>query len=410
MTRVQRRAWSIVACMFVTTGVIWGLGYDIIGVFYHSFSAEFGWSHEKFSLLSTAFSLSFLIGGLLVGWILDRVAAQIVIAIGALTVMVGLLIASHAHSFEALIIAYLLIGLGNAAASILPASLIINNWFNEGRGLAMGVTLCGLPAGEMTMAWTASYIITAYGWRSAYLVLAAIAVALVVPLNLALVRTRPSAGRQTLAAASRALPGLDLPSALNSRAFWMIAAMFLFYGMAVSVALVHEVIYLEQDLGYSPAVAGEIWGLLLGSTLLTRAVMGYLADRIGNRRAVGLSFIVYAIGMIACIGSRNFTLFILFGVCFAFTMGAGAVILPVLLSEMLGLRCYGTLIGVMNACASVGLAAGPVIAGRIVDLTRSYAIAFEFAAALSIAAALATMACTPPVQRAFEQPVVVVPK
>jgi MFS family permease len=405
MTDEKRRAWSIVASMFVTVGIIWGLGFDIIGVYYHALFHEFGWSRERFSLLSTAFSASFAIGVPLVGWLLDRVAAQIVIGAGALTVAGALVGAASAHSFAALMAAYFVLGLGNSAASVMPASLVINNWFYEGRGTAMGVTLSGLPVGEMTLAWLSSYMIQAYGWRAAYLALGAIVVVIVVPLVLLTVRTRPqSAGpARSVAEAARALPGYEVGPALRTRSFNMLCLMFFCYGLSISVALVHEVPFLS-GIGYSPARAATIWGFLLGSTLLTRPLMGYLADWIGNRAALMLSFMTYGLGMIAELGAGEPVWFGLFALCFAFTMGAPAVILPVLVCEQLGLRRYGTLLGLMNILASVGLGIGPVVAGRVFDLTRSYDGAFMVAAAVSVAAAVATLLCTAPAPALAEAP------
>ena len=403
MTQDKRRAWTIVAAMFVTVAVIWGLGYDIVGVFYHSFFKEFGWSHAQFSRLATSFSLSFLIGGLLVGWLLDRIGAQYVITGGALVVIAGLILAGRANSLNELIVAYFLLGLGNGAG-VVPIPLVINNWFSEGRGLAMGVALMGLPTGEMTMAWIASSMIAGYGWRTAYTSLSVLVLVLVIPFDLVTVRTRPpgAGAKQSVAESARALPGLELAPALRTRTFYMSALMYLLYGLAVSVALVHEVIHL-QEIGYTPEQAGKVWGLLLGSTLFTRAVMGFLADRIGNRNALMMSFAVFALTMIVNVGSRNPALFVIFAIGFAFTMGAPAVILPVFLSELLGLKRYGTFVGLMNASASIGLAVGPIVAGRIFDITRSYNGAFEAAAVISILAVIATALCTAPASQPATQ-------
>ena len=399
MTIEQRRAWSVVGAMFVTIAITWGVGFDIVGLFYDSFFKEFGWTHAHFALLSTSFSVALFVGALVVGWLLDRVEAKIIVTGGALTAMAGLLLAGQAHSFETLMVAYFLLGFGNAAAAVVSLPLVINNWFTEGRGLAMGVTLTGLPTGEMTMAWTASYMILAYGWRSAYMVLGALVLLLVVPLDLAIVRTRPagSGPKMAVAAAASQLPGLEFRAALKTRAFYMLALMFLCYTTAVSIALVHEVIYLHDGIGYSVADAGKIWALILGSTLFTRAPMGWLADRIGNRATLVVSFSGWIIGMFANIaGAHSFPFFLVFAFFFAFTMGTPAVVLPVTLSEMLGLKRYGTFFGLMNAAASIGLAVGPVIAGRIFDVTRSYSDAFVLSAVVSLVGVVAIILCKPP--------------
>ncbi|HEX9608088.1 MAG TPA: hypothetical protein VF962_12730, partial [Gemmatimonadaceae bacterium] len=92
MTQPQRRAWTMVASMFVTVAIVYGLSFDIIGLFYNSLAKEFALSRAKFSSLATSFSLSFLVGGLVAGWLLDRIGAQFVVVGGAMVVIAGLLV------------------------------------------------------------------------------------------------------------------------------------------------------------------------------------------------------------------------------------------------------------------------------------------------------------------------------
>src|SRR6266851_1572577 len=127
MTQPQRRAWTMVASMFVTVAIVYGLSFDIIGLFYNSLAKEFVLSRAKFSSLATSFSLSFLVGGLVAGWMLDRIGAQFVVVGGAMVVIAGLLVASTASSFNAMLLAYFLIVLGVSAA--------INNVLHGGQQL-----------------------------------------------------------------------------------------------------------------------------------------------------------------------------------------------------------------------------------------------------------------------------------
>jgi len=124
--------------------------------------------------------------------------------------------------------------------------------------------------------------------------------------------------------------------------------------------------------------------------------MGYLGDRIGNRAAAVFSFTAYAFAMIASIGSREIVWFALFCVTFPLAVAAPAVVLAVFVNELLGLKRYGTFMGIMNAAVSVGLAIGPLVAGRIFDVTRSYTGAFEVAAVVSIITAIAIQLCPVP--------------
>src|ERR1700688_3382660 len=208
MTQPQRRAWTMVASMFVTIAIVYGLSFDIIGIFYNPIGKEFGLSRAKFSFLGTSFSFSYLTGGLVTGWLLDRIGAQFVVGGGAIVVIAGLLVASAANSFDAMLLAYFVIGLGVAAA-IVTSYMVVNNWFSEGRRtLALAITFCGLSVGEMGMALIATYEIANYGRRSAYLISAALVLVLVIPVDLITIRTRPAGAgpERSVAEAGRALP------------------------------------------------------------------------------------------------------------------------------------------------------------------------------------------------------------
>jgi MFS family permease len=247
------------------------------------------------------------------------------------------------------------------------------------------------------MAWIAVFAIGNYGWRSAYLIFAALVLVLVIPLDLITVRARPAAAGtlRSVAEAGRALPGLDLARAFRTGSLYTLVLIYFCYGIGISISLVHEVMQL-QEIGFSPARAGKIWGILLGSTLFARPLMGYLGDRIGNRAAAVFSFAAYAFAMIASIGSREIVWFVLFCVTFPIAAAAPSVVLAVFVNELLGLKRYGTFMGIMNAAVSVGLAIGPVVAGRIFDVTRSYTGAFEVAAVVSIITAIAIQLCPVP--------------
>ena len=57
-------------------------------------------------------------------------------------------------------------------------------------------------------------------------------------------------------------------------------------------------------------------------------------------------------------------------------LGGGAVLIPLLVGECFGLRAFGKVLGVVTISATLGAATGPVVTGRIFDVTGSYKLAF----------------------------------
>jgi nitrate/nitrite transporter NarK len=75
--------------------------------------------------------------------------------------------------------------------------------------------------------------------------------------------------------------------------------------------------------------------------------------------------------------------------------GTPLVLLPLVFIQSLGLKCLGSVQGAAGILATIGAAIGPVAAGRIFDVSGSYAIAFGVFAAMWLAAALTIYACVP---------------
>src|SRR4029077_14383682 len=102
------------------------------------------------------------------------------------------LLASRANSFPIILIAYLMMGVGLSAATLLPAALVISKWFGAKRGVAMGMTFAGSSFGGAVMAIVASRAIAWGGsWRIGYVTLAIPMIVIVIPMVLLVIKTRP---------------------------------------------------------------------------------------------------------------------------------------------------------------------------------------------------------------------------
>ncbi len=57
-------------------------------------------------------------------------------------------------------------------------------------------------------------------------------------------------------------------------------------------------------------------------------------------------------------------------------------------ADLFGLRSHGAIIGVVAFSGTIGGAIGPVLAGRIFDITGSYQMAFLISAAIALLGAV----------------------
>src|SRR5437016_9749381 len=113
MTSAQRQQWTIAASLFVTLFLVFGAGYNTAGVFFTPLLKHFGWGRAQLSTLQGALAISAGISGPLVGVMLDRFEARIVMVAGAALSGLAFLIASQADSFAVMLTAYLVLGVGS---------------------------------------------------------------------------------------------------------------------------------------------------------------------------------------------------------------------------------------------------------------------------------------------------------
>jgi len=86
----------IVVSLFVILLLVFGGGYNTVPVLLPALLKGFPhWSHQRVSILPSVLAASAGVSVLPVGWLVDRIEARIVMAIGALTVGVAFIIASQ---------------------------------------------------------------------------------------------------------------------------------------------------------------------------------------------------------------------------------------------------------------------------------------------------------------------------
>jgi MFS family permease len=398
MTQRERQGWIIVASLFVVLMFVFGSGYNTGGLFFPHLLKHFGWPRAQLSTLQgLALPISAGISAPLIGWLLDRVEARIVMVAGAIMTGVSFLIASRVDSFGPLFGAYVLLGVGIGASTLLPCALVIANWFGARRGLAMGLAFAGTSLGGAAMTLVGNFAIARGGWREGYVALAIPMFVVVIPLVIIVVRTRPpQAEGLTVAQASDALPGFELREAFRCRSFWMIsAAQFFFAAIAAGTGL-HLITYLTE-VGYTASFAAGMMSLVYVFAAFGKLGMGLLADRVSARIALTCNFLAACVGMILIFGAARTSVLIPFVLIFGLSLGAPLVLIPMLVAESLGLKRFGSIGGIAGVFNTIGAFVGPVGAGKIYDLGGSYLPAFEVFVVMCLLGAAVTWSC-----RSFE--------
>ncbi len=393
MTDQARQARLIAGALFVTLFLLWGSCYNTFGVFFTPLLKEFHGTHASISLCATAIVLFTGAGAPLAGWLVKLVDVRIVMGLGATLAGISLLGISSATSFSHLLAWYVSLGIGLGGSTMVPASLVITNWFKERRGTVLGVATAGMELGGVIMTLLSAHLITTNGWRTAYIVLAVPIFVIALPLIVIVVRTRPETKvPEGIDAPIPPEDGLEVREAFRRRSFWLLGLAQLCFGIGAAGALVHMV-PLMLKAGY-PAATGAL-ALSSVHALITvgKPTMGVLGDYIGARKALSLALAVCSLGILL-MGDASQGPILASGILlYGFMLATPVALVPVILLDIAGPRSLGPLFGLLFFTQTVGAAIGPVIVGRMFDVSGGYMAGYALSAAIFFGAAISVLGC-----------------
>ena len=222
----------------------------------------------------------------------------------------------------------------------LPYAKAISAWFDDRRGLALGIAMTGVGLGAIIVPQIARALIERVGWRGAYVGLGALTLAVAFS-AVALTIREPDARveRGQARATLDPRPGVTAREAARSAQFWLMAGVFLLAGVAINGANAH-IVPLLTDRGLTPVAATGIFGVMGLSTLVVRPFVGLLLD--------GLPLLASGSGLSPAIGAALLGL----------ALGAEIDLIAFLATRYLGQRAFGEIYGYLFMAFLLGSSVG----------------------------------------------------
>jgi MFS family permease len=176
-----------------------------------------------------------------------------------------------------------------------------------------------------------------------------------------------------------------LREAVKSRPFWVVVTMIFCLGYCVSTVMVHLVPHIT-DLEISAATAASIFATMGAMGIVGRVVLGGAADRIGNKNAFIIGFVLITLILLWLVPTTEIWSLYVFAVVFGLATGGCVASESPLVAVLFGLRSHGLILGFVVCGFSVGAAIGPFVTGYLFDVTDSYRSAFLLCASLAFIA------------------------
>ncbi len=388
--------WAIVALGALMTCVALGAMFSL-AIFLEPVSADTGWSRAG---ISSAMTVNFIVMGLGAfawGWLSDRFGVRLVVLAGAVLLGLALVLASRMTTLMSFQIVYgVLVGLA-ASAFFAPMMATVTGWFDTHRSLAVSLVSAGMGVAPMTISPFARWLITAYDWRTAMLVIGIGAWALLIPAALAV--RRPPAGGETATAETG---GAGVGRALRSTPFIVLGLTFFACCAAHSGPIFHMVSY-AMFCGVAPMAAVTIYSVEGLAGLGGRLLFGVAADRLGVKPVLIAGLTIQSIAIAAYLAVGDLTQFYALAVIFGGAYGGVMPLYAVLARDYFGQATLGAVLGAAMLLSSLGMAFGPVAGGWIFDRFGDYGWLFIGSAVVGLGAVAMAIAF-PPLPRRREVP------
>ena len=364
-----RAAKASLLVSFTVLTVAFSFGLFSLPVFYPFLTRTYGWNRAQAAAGGSIVLLLIGILGPVIGRLSDKYSPKAVLLAGMCVGAVSLVLLSTTQSLMQWYLFCGLLGVGTAAVSLVPASMLIAPWFAGKRGTAVGVINAGVGVGGFLAPNLTRALIEHYSVSRAFL---ALALCMAIPFVLTLALAKRSPARPTQ-------PRADAPKAggvAASGLFWMLGLSLFFSAHTLTGIQQHLVLYLTGQ-GVKAASAAAALSFLLGASAFGKLFGGIAADRFSARMSLLFSIpcLAIAIAGLLLIAPQAGIIFLVAAV---FGLGYGGVFnAPSIIAfEYFGTERVGTILGLFMMFFGLGTSSGGLVAGAIFDRTHNYVVSF----------------------------------
>lgn len=371
--------WWIVGGCFLVIAATAGIAMNSFPVAYGPLADTFGFQMGDIAVTTSVMAVSAMLTSIFVGKLMETVNIRWLMTLSGFIYATGLVMFSRSTTLTHFYICSVLIGIGAAGTYLIPPSVMITNWFEEKRGLAMAIFATGGGIGGMVFGPLMSMMITRYGFSTTFLFFGILAAVMILPVSLFFVRLKPedlglapygSLGHDNGQTAVRE-NGPVIGQAARTASFWLLCLAFFLNGASIMGVQQHIPAYFEH-IGYSVSYAAFIFALVNGLLVVGKLVFGALNDRFGTRTSMVFLYSMPALALVLLFAAK----IKFFAWLFCLFSGFSAVFmtLPIALwtADILGKRDFAVTYSIMNVFSTLGVAVGVPLTGYIFDISGSY--------------------------------------
>jgi sugar phosphate permease len=409
--------WVIVAVMGAVGALSMALGGLNFGLFIKPMGDDLGIGRATFGWSQSARQVASAATAPLVGGLIDRFGARVLLAVAALTTGLALIGLGSATEGWQIVLLFGLMGLvGMSGPGALVTTVPVTKWFVRRRGTALSFMSLGVPVGGLLFVPLTQILIDGLGWRQAWVVLALLGAGLIVPLSLLFVRRQPEdmglrpdgepierARSESGAPARPEERSWTRAEAVRSPTFWRLTFVFSAVMLAVSCVGVHRIPSF-MDRGLDPHLISYATALDAAASGISTFAMGLPTRRVPARFIGTGGFLMLTFASALTIVANDHPVMFVSMISFGLGIGVFGLMQNYLWADYFGRAHLGSIRGTVMPITLLAGATGAPVAGYVRDATGSYDGVWLAATGLMMLGALVIALTPPPHPAASAQP------
>ena len=282
--------WMILICCCLLIGATTGVA-NVAGLFYNPVCSDLGILRGTFNLQSLIGTAVTTVTLMMMPKVLQRFSIKRLITFAVICVSICYFLDSFNNGVAGFFIVNMIRCFCGSFHNNLITFLIINSWFTENNGMATSIMMCCSGAAGAVLSPVVSKVITNFGWRNGYRMVAAVVLFFCLPIMLY---------RRNLIAAETtdkkdARQEEETLQLRREPTTYVILIIFLITCYSLASFMSHVAGYCEAE-GFSAQVGATALSCNLAGNMLFKLLAGFLGDRYGVRRVnmVVLSVPIFA--------------------------------------------------------------------------------------------------------------------
>lgn len=297
-------AWLILITCCMMQGAGLGLVSNCAGVFYSPVCNDLGFEMGKFTLYRTLSAVSQAIAMPFVAKMFRKMDVRMIVSTAAVVTGATSICMGGFHELWQFYVFGMIQGCASAFISVIPAPILLGNWFYKSTGTAVGISAAFSGFVGMLGSSALGVLIPAYGWRVSYVIMGAAVIALILPFSLFILRYKPEdKGMLPYGADENYTEKTDTKAGSQKEKFGDFLKQPVFYISLTAYACSIISSYLNSFLpscgleaGLTMTTAAMLTTLALCGNMTTKLFLGRFCDSFGVIKVFVSSILIAVIG------------------------------------------------------------------------------------------------------------------